>query len=257
MSGCQSQAACFIPNTVLPKPEAVSALSEGGQSIRDMVEAVAKGDRAAAERLLSADPRLANHGDGQNLDLLTLAISRCDKPMVELLLANGVNPDGPNGEVPLSLALRANEPWYAAALLGAGASPNPTTDERFWPLTSVIGINSLGAVRLLLDNGADVNYRDRVGISALYSAVAMQNYRIAELLLERGADPWIVTSNGDTIGAAATGSVRPGEAVEIAARERVMAQLSAAGWTFPAPNHAEVRAAVQEGRWPPPQARRH
>jgi hypothetical protein len=56
----------------------------------------------------------------------------------------------------------------------------------------------------LLDHGADVNRADRTGGTPLETAVAMRNYRIAELLLERGADPWTVGVNGDTIASGAT-----------------------------------------------------
>ena len=216
-----------------------------------MVEAVRDGDVEAARRLLDADPALAGVSDGRDLDLLTLAISRDDRPMVRLLLDRGAPPDGPKGEVPLSLALRAREPWHAQALLQAGATPDPIREDGFWPLDEAIALNSLGAVRLLLDQGADVNRADRTGGVPLESAVAMQNYRIAELLLERGADPWAVGVNGDTIAAAVAAPVRPGEPEEAQARERVLTRLQAAGWRMPPPSPQAVRAEVMAGRWPP------
>ncbi|WP_428156218.1 ankyrin repeat domain-containing protein [Brevundimonas sp.] len=254
MSGCDARAGAFVSGTTLPTADQVRALGADGHSTRQMVEAVRDGDAETARRLLDADPALARIGDGRDLDMLTLAIARDDRPMVRLLLDKGAPPDGPNGEVPLSLALRARAPWHAQALLQAGAKPDPIRADGFWPLDEAISLNSLGAVRLLLDHGADVNRADRTGGTPLESAVAMQNYRIAELLLERGADPWAVGVNGDTIAAAATAPVRPDEPEEAQARDRVLARLQAAGWKLPPPSAQAVRAEVLAGRWPPAHA---
>lgn len=251
MSGCDARADGFVVGTVLPSPTSVAALGRDGHSTRDMVEAVRDGDLAKARRLLDADPALARIGDGRNLDLLTLAVARDDRAMVSLLLEKGAPPDGPNGETSLSLALRAREPWHAQALLQAGASPDPVAPDVFWPLDEAIALNSLGAVRLLLDHGADVNRADRTGGTPLEAAVAMRNYRIAELLLERGADPWAVGVNGDTIAATLNAPVRPAEPVEAQAEARVKARMTAAGWRFPPPSAQAVRADVLAGRWPP------
>lgn len=255
MSGCDARAGAFVPGTVLPTAERIRALGAEGHSSRQMVEAVRDGDVAAARRLLDSDPALVRIGDGRDLDLLTLAISRDDRPMVRLLLDRDAPPNGPNGEVPLSLALRAADPWHAQTLLQAGAAADPIEEGGFWPLDEAIALNSLGAVRLLLDHGAQVNRTDRTGGTPLESAVSMQNYRIAELLLERGADPWAVGVNGDTIAAAATAPVRPGEPEEAQARERVIARLQAAGWRLPPPSAEAVRAEVLAGRWPPADAK--
>ena len=251
MSGCDARAGAFVSGTVLPTADQVRALGADGHSTRQMAEAVRDGDVDAARRLLDADPALVRVSDRRDLDLLTLAISRDDRPMVRLLLERGAPPDGPNGEVPLSLALRATDPWPAQALLQAGATPDPVAEGGFWPLDEAIALNSLGAVRLLLDHGADVNHADRTGATPLESAVAMQNYRIAELLLERGADPWAVGVNGDTIAAAVAAPVRPGEPEEAQARERVLVRLQSAGWRMPPPSAQAVRTEVLAGRWPP------
>ena len=251
MSGCDARAGAFVSGTVLPTADQVRALGADGHTTRQMAEAVRDGDIDAARRLLDADPALVRISDGRDLDLLTLAISRDDRPMVRLLLERGAPPDGPNGEIPLSLALRATDPWHAQALLQAGATPDPVAEGGFWPLDEAIALNSLGAVRLLLDHGADVNHADRTGGTPLESAVSMQNYRIAELLLERGADSWAVGVNGDTIAAAVSAPVRPGEAEEAQARDRVVVRLQSAGWRLPPPSAQAVRTEVLAGRWPP------
>ena len=41
----------------------------------------------------------------------------------------------------------------------------------------------------LIERGVDVNYRDKNGATALYTAVHWQRFELAELLLSKGADP--------------------------------------------------------------------
>jgi ankyrin repeat protein len=54
--------------------------------------------------------------------------------------------------------------------------------------------NSLPVVKWLLDAGADVNASDSVWGTALIRACSKGNYEVAELLLQRGADPDVVLS---------------------------------------------------------------
>lgn len=49
----------------------------------------------------------------------------------------------------------------------------------------------MGVVCLLLDRGADMNYRSPSGYTALYLACARGHVEITRLLLDRGADPCI------------------------------------------------------------------
>lgn len=247
-------ASCFVGGTALPDTRAALAAADHGQAGRDLMAAVLKGDVDEARRRLRADPALKNTRGGPNGDLLSLAIARCDKPMVAALLDLGVPPDGKDDAIPLSLALRAADPAFATQLLAAGASPQRR--DAYWPLKAAIGLNSLGATRLLLQHGAKVDAHDATGATPLRLAVEQQNFRIAELLLEKGADPWAVGSNGETVGTVLAGPVRPGEPEEQAARPRVLQALKKAGWTIPGgPDARQTRRLVLTGAWPPPEAR--
>lgn len=251
-----AQAACFVGGTALPNPRAALAAADHGQAGREVMSAVLDGEVATVERLLRADRTLVSTHGGPNGDLLTLAIAQCDKPMVERLLALGARPDGAPGAIPLSLALRATDPWFADRLLKAGAQAGRREDGAYWPLKAAIGLNSLGAVRLLVDHGAPVEAHDASGATPLRLAVEQQNFRIAEFLLSKGADPWSVGGNGETVGAVIDGPVRPGEPEEQTARERVVAMLQEAGWRFPAAyDPRETRRLVLAGAWPPAEAR--
>lgn len=247
-------AACFVGGTALPDTRAALAAADHGQAGRDLMSAVLKGEVGEAQRRLRADPALKSTRGGRGGDLLSLAIARCDKPMVAALLDLGVPPDGGADAVPLSLALRATDPAFATQLLAAGASPQRR--EAYWPLKAAIGLNSLGAVRLLLQHGAKLNDHDATGATPLRLAVEQQNFRIAELLLEKGADPWAVGSNGETVGIVLAGPIRPGEPEEQAARPRVIEALKKAGWRIPGgPDAKNTRQLVLSGAWPPAEAR--
>ncbi|MDG2528551.1 ankyrin repeat domain-containing protein [Caulobacter endophyticus] len=247
-------AACFVGGTALPDSRAALAAADHGQAGRDVMAAVLKGDVGEVQRRLRADPALKTTRGGSNGDLLSLAIARCDKPMVAALLDLGVPPDGAADAVPLSLALRATDPAFATQLLAAGASPQRR--EAYWPLKAAIGLNSLGAVRLLLQHGAKVDDHDASGATPLRLAVEQQNFRIAGLLLEKGADPWTVGSNGETVGTVLAGPMRPGEPEEQAARPRVLETLKKAGWAIPGgPDAKRTRQMVLTSAWPPPEAR--
>lgn len=65
------------------------------------------------------------------------------------------------------------------------------------PLHRATGNGYLASMRLLLDNGADVNARDCLGATALHQA-GQQPESIVRLLLERDADPNAATSMGET-----------------------------------------------------------
>ena len=66
------------------------------------------------------------------------------------------------------------------------------------PLHYAINFDNYENVKLLLDNGADVNAKDNEGKTPLYWAVEMGKYEIVKLLLEHGADVDIKDNDGHT-----------------------------------------------------------
>jgi ankyrin repeat protein len=117
-------------------------------------------------------------------------------------------------------AIDQNKLLFVKCLLDAGANPNKIRDPKTRELTEAdvplqeattisASHNDLSMVRLLLDYGANPNYRnDRMhydsdgpqgrwdGISPLVAAAESGEFAIAELLLERGADPCLIRTDG-------------------------------------------------------------
>lgn len=253
VSACSAD--CFVPGTEPPRAERVLPALNNGQAGRELMSAVFNGDVDAAAHMLRADPQLRTTGDGRFADLLNVAVGRCDRKMTALLLAHGAPPDGPRGEVPLVLALRAHDLWFAERLLEAGARPDGGPQRNGSPATEAMSLNDWDRVELLLKHGLDLNARDETGETLLHEAVGMDNFRLAERLLDRGADPWAVGFHGGAVG---TGAARPlafEDSREDEARSRIVDRLKAAGWPWPPPDARQVRAAVLAGAWPPPGAK--
>jgi hypothetical protein len=97
---------------------------------------------------------------------LVQAVLDGDVPKIEVLLASGVDPNGPYG--------------------GRGRTP----------LVHAIHTNRRDVVAALIDGGADVNRAMGAGMTPLMLATAYGYNDVVELLLTRGADPYTRTSGG-------------------------------------------------------------
>ena len=62
-----------------------------------------------------------------------------------------------------------------------------------YPLLKAVTIQDMALIIKLLDNGADINIKNGSGQTALYIAVSKGNKSIVRYLLERKADPHILT----------------------------------------------------------------
>ena len=88
------------------------------------------------------------------------------------------------------------------AMLDGGMSPNKTEPDGTTLLQMAAGPGSasLAIIQLLLQRGADINARDRIGGSALYDAITSENPHIAQYLVQHGAKVDTYTVNGVTMG---------------------------------------------------------
>jgi len=255
--GCESDARadCFAPGTELPSRRDTLTDQRLGAAARNFAEALFDGDIDRAAQLLRGDPGLARRRVGAHYEMLSVALATCRSDAVDLLIRSGALLDGVEERgLPLRLALRAKDPDLAHRLLTAGANPNPAGNPS-GPLRTAIALNSLGAVRMLLDFRADPNVMEATGNRPLHTALDMEHFRIAELLLDRGADPWAIDSGGANLGSAATMPMLTESPEEAEAQRRLAARLKKLGWPDPVPAVREVRAAAARGNWPPAVAR--
>lgn len=102
---------------------------------------------------------------------------------------------------------------------------------------------SLSHVKLLVERGADIHLRDRLGYNALNEALTSDNTDVAKYLIESGADVHNISYNGVTIS-------RPVELTLNRANpntefyreyEDIRDMLIECGVKFPAPKPEEVR----------------
>ena len=167
---------------------------------RDLRQAVEAGNQGAIEQLIEqgADPNKA--------DALLAAINSGRREILLYLLTHGADPNAwaqgrdrqPEGAMgsPLFQAAKRGDAQLLKDLKEHGADINAASLERHKPagdtaLIAAARSGELGAVRLLLQFGADVNHPNPEGDAALMSAfyAPRDAVEIATVLLQHGADP--------------------------------------------------------------------
>ena len=147
--------------------------------------------------------------DEQPLLQLFTAAFKGHLAVVELLLANGVNPNiaRDNGTTPLWCATQNGHQAVVELLLAKGADPNLAKNDGATPLFEAAFNGNEAIVRLLLANGADSNLAKNNGATPLLGAASNGHGAVVELLLANGAAPNLVKNNSATplLGAAFNG----------------------------------------------------
>ncbi|MFA6118014.1 MAG: hypothetical protein WC729_28775 [Sphingomonas sp.] len=267
--GCSMAAdkACFSKRSsvVLPDRTRVLANVTNGASGRTLAEAVLDGRTGEARAMLARDPRLigtvvthdprmSSAPDGQYGDLLTLAVSRCDPDGIAMLLAAGMPANGVRPGNALTLALLADSPDLAEALLRAGASPDPQRlPDGEDAMKSAIAFSHVGGVMTLLRHGADPRWADSFGIDRVRMALDAEQADIAELLVQKGGTLWSVAGDGSMAVHELVAEPVAFTGPEMkAARARLVERAKASGIGWPPPDRATVRQMVASGAWPTP-----
>lgn len=132
----------------------------------------------------------------QGMSALSRAIYDGNVGTAKLLLAKGADiesRDSSDNTPLIHAAWRSHE--IVQALLGRGAKANATNQDLETPLMRSYDVASVLA---LLDHGADLEAKDKRGLTALMHAVMDFNAGKARLLLEKGADVNARTPDGDT-----------------------------------------------------------
>jgi len=128
-----------------------------------------------------------------------------DLPSLDLLLSHGATTKVSDwlGNSPLAIAAEWHYLDVVRMLLKHGADPDFGGDTRLTPLMRAVLFDdnpqsNRPVIEALLDAGASVNAQNEQGVTALIYAVSNGKQGAVRLLLERGADPNMRDAGGDT-----------------------------------------------------------
>ena len=170
-----------VIEALLAKAADATARDAAGRTA--LVHAAAAGHDGAARLLESA-------GAEEDLDqLLRIVASTGRADRVELLVADGADPDGrdPEGNTPLMLAAAEGRSSTVAALIAHGAEVNLATPKGATALMLAAGADHATAVRTLLKQGAAADAKTSDGRTALMMAAFAGNAGVVEILAESGS----------------------------------------------------------------------
>ncbi len=104
------------------------------------------------------------------------------------------------GRLPLHYAALADDAGEVVARIAAGDDPNLGDRQGFTPLHLAAQAGAIEAVRVLLDNRAEVDSVNQFGNTPLFVAVFNSKGRgdVIALLRQRGADPLRANNSGQT-----------------------------------------------------------
>ncbi|MCB9310015.1 MAG: ankyrin repeat domain-containing protein [Lewinellaceae bacterium] len=166
----------------------------------DLAKAVQDEDEKMINEIVSKDPKLINYQDpkfGNTLLILTI-MNQQIKPF-KVLVADKADINIHNNYEGTSAVIEAcsfkqYDIKFAEILLQNGANANDIQTDKSEPnkvksaLMKASKTGKLDLVELLLKNGADINYQNEYGQSALSECVMVERYNVAIYLLQKGAD---------------------------------------------------------------------
>ncbi|KAM5350034.1 hypothetical protein ACJ41O_006539 [Fusarium nematophilum] len=153
-----------------------------------MIEAVDDGSIEVARLLLQRSADANSRGESGTLLWEACNQSDISMDLVELLVEHGADLESlGNNETPLERATRNGYLIWLEHLIERGARFNRDPESDSPPLGLAAGWGHLECVKCLLDNGAEIDWRDRFGESAVFEAADLNNYDIVDFLLEKGA----------------------------------------------------------------------
>ena len=117
---------------------------------------------------------------------------------VQELINHGVNVNGSNlnGDICLHTPICRSD--VVKLLIDNGVNVNAVGSYGATPLIIQASMGNVDMVKVLLENGADVNAKNDNGVTALHRAATTSYDKIVKLLLIHGADRSICDDNGHT-----------------------------------------------------------
>ena len=172
-------------------------MTENGTRVAEFFAAAARGDDAAVEKAVAADPELLDARDGSGLTaVLVAAYNRHPRLGDALAMRKEAGPTG----LDIFEAAAAGKLSRVRKLLDEGAAVDDRAADGFTALHLAAFFGRLDVARLLLERGADPNAPStgQMRVTPLHSAVSGRHRDLASLLLALGASANAVQHGGWT-----------------------------------------------------------
>ena len=163
-------------------------------------DAIVTRDGSAVKAHLDAGTDV-NVADANGITPLIAAVTSGQRDLVQLLLSAGadINARGPEERTALIYAIQAEQPEMALFLLEQeGVDLKARESHGSTPLVEAVAYNQLKVAEVLLEKGADINAQGPVGRTALHVVGPQLDIDLFRWLLERGANPDARDDDGAT-----------------------------------------------------------
>jgi ankyrin repeat protein len=177
--------------TARPMDPGTSDQSAGKDPVVRLHQAVIAGDENLVRGLLTQHKGLTDASDAGGSTALQLAVEHSQLPLVQILLDHGADLEAADasGRTPLHQAVERNNVPLATLLLRCGANAEAVTPGGMKPLWVAASKGSESVAKLLLQCKADVeSFNTKSGTTALFEAVNQGHIALIKLLLDNGAD---------------------------------------------------------------------
>ena len=166
------------------------------QTDAPLISAIRNRDMAEFKNILRSDTKL-DMKDSRGCTPLHLTALTGHAQMLDALLDRNVEVDAVDaaGRTALNLAAEQGTPEIVEKLLAHGADPNLHPFDELGSLNQALIKKNFRIIKILIDNGAEVNKNETWGWYPLF--IAGSDFRSVSILLDAGADP-----NMDLVGGA-------------------------------------------------------
>jgi uncharacterized protein len=165
----------------------------------ELAEAIRAEDLGEIDRL--AKQADLNRPGKEDMTLLFYAMQERKLKAVTRLVQLGADEEQevPGIGQPISMAVRMKEPKVLKAILDGGGNPNAKSREERGGtpiLEEAVDHDNLESLQLLLDAGAHVNAKDRLGQTPIFRASNVSSFDAMKMLIDKGADISVIDGGG-------------------------------------------------------------